>query len=112
MMLGKSVGSLLSRGKYADDGAAAPTAPDASFAGFAVFGAAGVSVSAASGAAISTAPENTPSANERATGPRTDVPSRTRATRRASEFFDGATPCAPRSKPGHSWRATPTSNWA
>ena len=41
----------------------------------------------------------------RATGPRTDLPSRTRATRRASEFFDGRRR-AP-SKAGHSWRATP-----
>ena len=35
-----------------------------------------------------------------------------RAIRRLSEHLDGATPCAPSSRPGQSWRATPARSWA
>src|SRR5579884_1192712 len=96
---GKSVGTSL---VSAYSGAARSLLANSGDEDFCNFDTPGVTVIAASGAATRIAPAKTPTANERATGPRADLPSRTRATRRASELLDGATPCAPSSNPGHS----------
>ena len=59
-------------------------------------------------AGLSDMPVAKPATQDRPDGPRAGLWSRTRRTRRPSELFDGATPCAPRRSPGHSCRATPT----